>query len=75
MSSLDDTFLKLLTTSPIIFGVGHLLLLDCGQVKNGHGLNMNSLNQDEEKKKNERNEVEKKDRLEAVDEKTIERER
>jgi hypothetical protein len=74
MSSLDDTFLKLLTTSPIIFGVGHLLL-DRRQVNNGHGFDIYSLNQKEGKKKNERNEVEKKDRTEAADEKSMERER
>jgi hypothetical protein len=79
MSSLNDTFLKLLTTSPIIFGVRRLLLLDCRQVKNGHGFNRNSLNQKEKKKKkNEKNEEEKeekKDRIEAADKKSIERER
>ncbi|KAJ6099536.1 hypothetical protein N7467_001071 [Penicillium canescens] len=77
MSSLNDTFLKLLTTSPIIFGVRRLLLLDRGQVKNGHGFNRNSLNK-KEKKKNKRNEEEKeekKDRIEAADKKSIERER
>lgn len=58
MSSLNDTFLKLLTTSPIILGVRRLLLLDRRQVKNGHGFLRNSLNQKEKKKKKKKKRIE-----------------
>ena len=66
MSSLNDTFLKLLTTSPIILGVRRLLLLDRRQAKNGHGFLRNSLNRKEEEEKKKKKKKKKKKRIEAT---------